>query len=253
MNIFGANITQKISDYLNTKLENDTTFENINQTLYNDFGIINFFNCDEELGLLKNKESIFVESDRTEYGDFQTNQDLANKTVQHLIDKNINPEIIVEPTCGKGNFIIASLKNFRNLKYICGVEIYAPYVWQTKFNIIDFYLNDQTEKDKCQLPTISINHCDVFEFDFKAIAKKYAQDEILIIGNPPWVTNSKLSSLNSDNLPRKTNFKNHSGLDAMTGKGNFDIAEFITMTMVSIFQNMKGNLLLLKIISLKML
>ena len=33
------------------------------------------------------------------------------------------------------------------------------------------------------------------------------------------------------NLPRKNNFKNHSGLDAMTGKGNFDIAEFITMSL----------------------
>lgn len=51
--------------------------------------------------------------------------------------------------------------------------------------------------------------------------------------------------LNSDNLPKKTNFKNHSGLDAMTGKGNFDIAEFITLTMIETFQNIKGNLLLL--------
>ena len=31
----------------------------------------------------------------------------------------------------------------------------------------------------------------------------------------------------------------------MTGKGNFDIAEFITLTMIETFQNMKGNLLLL--------
>jgi hypothetical protein len=54
-----------------------------------------------------------------------------------------------------------------------------------------------------------------------------------------------LGSLNSTNLPKKTNFKNHSGLDAMTGKGNFDIAEFITLTMIETFQNMKGNLLLL--------
>ena len=50
----------------------------------------------------------------------------------------------------------------------------------------------------------------------------------------------KLGSLNSANLPKKTNFKNHSGLDAMTGKGNFDIAEFITIIMLETFQEMKG-------------
>ena len=50
---------------------------------------------------------------------------------------------------------------------------------------------------------------------------------------------------NSNNLPKKTNFKNHSGLDAMTGKGNFDIAEFITLSMLDAFKNSDGHLMLL--------
>ncbi|MBK7883132.1 MAG: hypothetical protein IPJ81_04510 [Chitinophagaceae bacterium] len=159
----------------------------------------------------------------------------------HLASKNISPEIVIEPTCGKGNFIIASLCNFNNIKNIFGVEIYKPYVWETKFSIINFFLaNPNSNK-----PEISISHCNVFDFNFKQIAKQYLSKEILVIGNPPWVTNSKLGSLNSDNLPKKTNFKNHSGLDAMTGKGNFDIAEFITLIMIETFQNMNGNLLLL--------
>ena len=85
----------------------------------------------------------------------------------------------------------------------------------------------------------------MFDFDFKKIANEYSNRNLLIIGNPPWVTNSKLGILNSTNLPKKSNFKNHSGLDAMTGKGNFDIAEFITLMMIENFQNAKGNLLLL--------
>lgn len=92
---------------------------------------------------------------------------------------------------------------------------------------------------------ILISHCNVFDFDFKKIAIQFSLEEILIIGNPPWVTNSMLGSLNSTNLPRKNNFKKHSGLDAMTGKGNFDIAEFITMSLIDTFQNINGNLLLL--------
>lgn len=208
-------------------------------------GINSFFTSQIEATELLEKtgkyHSIDSEPDRAEYGDFQTNSDLANKVTLHLASKNISPEIVIEPTCGKGNFIIASLRNFKDIKNVFGVEIYKPYVWETKFKILDFSLaNPNSNK-----PEISIVHCNVFDFDFKQIAKKYLLKDILVIGNPPWVTNSKLGSLNSTNLPKKTNFKNHSGLDAMTGKGNFDIAEFITLTMIETFQNMKGNLLLL--------
>jgi len=245
MKVFEANISHQVSDFLNDNLKKISSFEKANQKMYDAFGIIHFFDNDEELETLKEvlsiTNNIVEEPDRAEYGDFQTNSDLANKVTSHLVSKNISPEVVIEPTCGKGNFIIASLRNFKNIKNVFGVEIYKPYVWETKFGIVNFFLSNPNSNK----PEISIVHCNVFDFDFKAIAKKYSTNYILIIGNPPWVTNSKLGSLNSTNLPKKTNFKNHSGLDAMTGKGNFDIAEFITLTMIDIFQNMKGNLLLL--------
>jgi len=245
MKVFEANITDKVSEYLYNSLKDISLFEEANQKLFIAFGIKHFFDNNNDLVTLKTiiseNQSIVEEPDRAEYGDFQTNAYLANKVTLYLISKNISPEIIIEPTCGKGNFIIASLRNFQNIKNIFGVEIYKAYVWETKFNIINYYL-ENPENNK---PEISINHFDVFDFDFKRIANQYSKSEILVIGNPPWVTNSKLGSLNSSNLPKKTNFKNHSGLDAMTGKGNFDIAEFITMRMLEIFQKMNGNLLLL--------
>lgn len=245
MKVFEANITHQVSDFLNDNLKKITSFEKANQKMYDAFGIIHFFDNDEELEALKEVLSItnnvVEEHVRAEYGDFQTNSDLANKVTLYLATKKISPEVVIEPTCGKGNFIIASLRNFKNIKNVFGVEIYKPYVWETKFSIVDFFLSNPNSNK----PEISITHCNVFDFDFKAIAKKHSTNDILVIGNPPWVTNSKLGSLNSTNLPKKTNFKNHSGLDAMTGKGNFDIAEFITLTMIETFQNMKGNLLLL--------
>ena len=245
MKVFEANISKKVSDYLNNNLSNIASFDEANQKIYNTYGIIHFFDNNEELEILKKviavTDNTDEEIDRAEYGDFQTNFDLANKVTLHLTLKNITPEIVVEPTCGKGNFILAALFNFKNITNIYGVEIYKPYVWETKFNVIDFFLtNPQDNK-----PEISITHCNVFDFDFKQIEKKHSEKDILVIGNPPWVTNSKLGSLNSSNLPTKTNFKKHSGLDAMTGKGNFDIAEFITLTMIEIFQNMNGHLLFL--------
>lgn len=250
MKVFEANISYEVSDYLNNNLKYISSFDKANQMIYDAFGIIDFFDNDIDLKILKESISLsnalVLEPNRAEYGDFQTNEDLANKVTLHLVGKHISPEILVEPTCGKGNFIIASLRNCSNLKNIYGIEIYKPYVWESKFNIIDFYLkNPKAYCDITHKPNISIYHCDVFDFDFKTIAKQFPTNEILVIGNPPWVTNAKLGSLNSTNLPKKTNFKNHSGLDAMTGKGNFDIAEFITLTMLKTFQNNEGNLLLL--------
>jgi hypothetical protein len=245
MNVFEANITLQVSGFLNENLKVITSFEKANQKMYDAFGIIHFFDNNEELEMLKEvlseTHNSFEEPDREEYGDFQTNSDLANKITLYLDSKNISPEIVIEPTCGKGNFIIASLHNFKNIKNIFGIEIYKPYVWETKFSIVDFFLKFPNSNK----PEISIVHYNVFDFDFKKIAKNHSTKDVLVIGNPPWITNSKLGSLNSSNLPKKTNFKNHSGLDAMTGKGNFDIAEFITLTMIETFQNINGHLLLL--------
>jgi hypothetical protein len=245
MTILDANISPNVADYLKILLATVVTCEKANQAIFEAFGIVDFISNDEELAALQaalaaptnNQES----PDRAAYGDFQTNPELANKAVLHLAAKKISPEIVIEPTCGKGSFILASLRHFSNLQFIYGIEIYLPYVWEAKFNIIDFYLsNPRTNK-----PTITIAHCSVFDFDFNGIAQAHTKHEILVIGNPPWVTNATLSSLSSSNLPNKTNFKHHKGLDAMTGKGNFDIAESITLTMIDAFQHMKGHLLLL--------
>lgn len=241
MKVFEANISHQVSEFLNEKLHSITLFESANQKIFDHFGIKYFFDGQEEFLILK--EAIVIaqthvaEPDRAEYGDFQTNLNLAKSVTILLNAKRIDPKTIIEPTCGKGNFIVASLAAFPNLKKVIGVEIYKPYIWETKFNIIHFYLNNPTDYK----PTIEINHFNVFDFDFKEIANQFLNDEILVIGNPPWVTNSMLSSLESNNLPQKSNFKKHSGLDAMTGKGNFDIGESITLMMFDAFQNSKGH------------
>lgn len=245
MKVFQANITIRVSDFLNDSLKEITSFEWANQKIVDLFGIKHFFDNDEELkelkAVLSDTHDRVEECDRTEYGDFQTNSDLANQVILHLLLENVSPEVIVEPTCGKGNFIIAALKNLTKIQNIFAVEIHKPYVWEAKFNVIDFFLENPASKK----PEISIIHCNVFDYDFKNMAKNFSTQNILVIGNPPWVTNSMLGALNSANLPKKTNFKNHRGLDAITGKGNFDIAESITMTMIAAFQNMKGHLLFL--------
>jgi len=246
MKIFEANISLQVCEFLKDFFNNTSSFEIANQKILDFFGINDFFENDNDFKELKKSVSIVsinsvAEPDRAEYGDFQTNKDLANKLAKRLSKNNILPEIIIEPTCGKGNFIIASLSNFKTVKKVFGIEIYKPYIWETKFSILDYFLSNPNNNK----PEITIKHCNIFDFDFKNISKQYPNEKLLIIGNPPWVTNSKLGSLNSTNLPKKSNFKNQNGLDAMTGKGNFDIAEYITLMLLDVFQTHNGHLALL--------
>ncbi|NCU36792.1 hypothetical protein EOM75_12390 [Candidatus Falkowbacteria bacterium] len=178
--VFEANITHQVSDYLNNSLKNVLSIEEANQKLLEDFGFLHFFQNGEDLRTLRETIADAIhyvsEIDRTEYGDFQTNLVLANKITFHLRSKNISPEVIIEPTCGIGNFIIASLMHFDNVKSIFGVEIYKPYVWECKFNIIDFYLSNPKQNK----PRISIIHSNVFDFDFNKIADGNQNAKILL-------------------------------------------------------------------------
>ena len=239
MKIFEANITHSVIDFFENSIS--LSVEDFNSEIESICGINFFFETPSELEELidtvSNERVVVNEPDRAEYGDFQTNRNLSDKVCNLLKNQYTAPEIIIEPTCGKGNFILSCLRTFDDVKFIYGVEIYKPYVWETKFAILDYFLKSKNS----HLPEIHIYHYNVFDFDFKKISGKHKNQRILIIGNPPWVTNSKLSSLGSDNLPVKSNFKNHNGLDAITGKGNFDIGEYISVKLISTFSKSDGN------------
>tara|TARA_B110000211_G_scaffold231578_1_gene293405 strand:- start:2007 stop:3746 length:1740 start_codon:yes stop_codon:yes gene_type:complete len=237
---FETHITNSNLKFFQENLKTLSNFVEINSLLKKISGINNFFTLQEEatdlLEKIKESNSIVSEPNRREYGDFQTNKNLASQVVEYTFLKRNDFEFILEPTCGKGNFILASIKQSNSIKKIVGVEIYQPYVWETKFNILDYYiLNKDITK-----PEIDIIHGNAFEFDYEQLAKTTLPLKTLIIGNPPWVTNSELGSINSKNLPQKSNFKKHSGFEALTGKGNFDIGEYISLIMLQCFENHNG-------------
>ncbi len=158
MKVFEANITDQVSGFLNDNLKNISSYEKANQEMVDAFRINHFFDNNGELETLKEvlslTDPIDEGPDRSEYGDFQTNPDLANQVTLHLSSKNISPEVVIEPTCGKGSFIVSSLRNFQKIQTIFGVEIYKPYVWETKFSIMYFFL----EHHKSNNTEISIAH-----------------------------------------------------------------------------------------------
>lgn len=240
MTYFESHITNLIVEFFKKNLNALSNYGEVNSLIKEVSGINNFFSNQKESSELfeeiKEYDSIVSEPDRREYGDFQTNKDLSNLIVTYVFLKRNDFELLLEPTCGKGNFILASIESFKALKKVVGVEIYKPYVWETKFKILNYFLANKTDSK----PEIDIIHGNAFEYSYGNLAKATKHLKTLVIGNPPWVTNSELGSINSTNLPDKSNFKKHSGLDAITGKGNFDIGENISLTMISCFQNHEG-------------
>ena len=173
---------------------------------------------------------LIINEKRDEYGDWQTNLPLAISICEQIKSQGIRPQVIIEPTCGQGNFIVAALLTFDTIEDVYGIEIYKPYLEVLK----DKLKRLRESSDKVN---IHLYHKNVFDFDFSQITKHLNGRVVLALGNPPWVTNSKLSEIGSDNLPFKSNFKKVKGLEAITGKGNFDIAEYICSQLIENFSS----------------
>jgi hypothetical protein len=168
-----------------------------------------------------------------EYGDFQTPVELAEKICQKLAQIGVNPDAVIEPTCGLGAFIEASARHFPSAQRIIGVEI-NPIHLQALRNRQSLFENGRVE----------IKSGDFFSFNWEALLNGL-QDKILVLGNFPWVTNAQLGVIGGANLPEKTNFQRHRGLHAITGKSNFDISEWMLMQAAEWLQNRHGHLAML--------
>lgn len=154
-----------------------------------------------------------------EFGDFQTPLKLAREICLLLAKQGVSPASVVEPTCGEGNFLVASLDAFPSITNAVGIDINSRHVNRARIAV-------QPVRNGSD---IDILHNDFFEVDWTRLLESLPEP-ILIIGNPPWVTNAELGSIGSSNLPEKSNFQRHRGLDAITGKGNFDISEWMLLS-----------------------
>lgn len=215
------------------------SLDEINMQIESICGISCFFSKEQDIDAAFSHYA--NRKDKEEYGDWQTSLSLAKRVCLLLKSEGYNPQVIIEPTCGKGNFILAALEIFDNIEDIYGIEIYRPYIEELKIQI----LQKSLERPISRIIRIHLYHHNFFEFDFRVIKNNIQNRELLVLGNPPWVTNSKLGEIKSDNLPSKSNFKRNKGLDAITGKGNFDIAESICIQMVKQFLDEKGGIALL--------
>lgn len=206
-------------------------------------GIVNFFTSEHEKAEFISTNEDFAQTlseDRVSYGDWQTPMPLAEKVCKMHTEKYGNPDIVIEPTCGLGSFVHSALNVFTNVKEIHAIEINRLYTNELKLNL----LLDSLNKPRRKHPDIFIYHDNFFDFDFLPIINKAKQNNwnLAIIGNPPWVTNSKQGKYNSQNIPIKSNIYGLKGIDAITGKSNFDISEYITLHLLMLSQNNNGGI-----------
>lgn len=154
-------------------------------------------------------------------GDFQTPAELVIQVLDCMTSVLTDTTRVLEPTCGSGGFI-------REL-----MELPSPPLEIIGFEIQDQHLERALQIAKSQSTDVRIRKANIFDLDFKRDLRWQTAGPLLILGNPPWVTNSALGASGSANLPRKSNIKNLPGIEAMTGSSNFDIAEFIWIKLIT--------------------
>jgi type I restriction-modification system DNA methylase subunit len=152
---------------------------------------------------------------RIEFGDFQTPLPLAREVCNRLQAEGVAADVIIEPTCGHGTFLIAAAETFTR-STLRGWDINQSYVEAAAAAL----------KQAGASKRSSVQSQDFFTHDWEMELQK-TSGRLLILGNLPWVTNAAVSVLNGSNLPAKENFMGLRGIAARTGKSNFDISEWM--------------------------
>jgi len=161
-----------------------------------------------------------------EFGDFQTPPALARRVVDVLPRRGWTR--VLEPTCGTGNFLGESARAFPDAQVI-GIEVQPAYAAQAR----------------ARMTGAEVITGNIFTMDLARDISWKAEGPMLVVGNPPWVTNSWLGGMESGNLPERVNLKNLRGYDAMTGSSNFDIAEYIWLKLLAEFAQCRPTISLL--------
>lgn len=174
------------------------------------------------------------ERQTAEFGDFQTPPALAQEVCSVVSRLGVKPAAIVEPSCGTGTFLATALDCFGEAKRGVGIEIDPGYVEAAK----------ATLGGPSGFPGVRIIHDSFFHVDWGALVRELPAP-VLVIGNPPWVTNSALGCLGSRNLPAKRNFQHRSGIEAITGKSNFDISEWMLLRLLEALHLREATLAML--------
>ena len=230
-------------DQIGQILQEYPNLKDLNEFMIKQTGLSSFAKSIEDLEYYKKiMDKLEIQGNKIkDFGEYQTPILLTDQICKFLKEQNYHPDIIFEPTCGEGSFILSSIKNFPALKQISCLDVQRKNGLFLRLNLLrlsfemNFNVNIEFYSDSI------FNHKLSNKFEDEINGNK----KILILGNPPWVTNTDLSSMNSVNLPIKTNVKTLKGIEAITGRANFDITEAILIHLSNLFSNKKCKICML--------
>ncbi len=170
---------------------------------------------------------------KIEFGDFQTPLALAREVCLLLVQQGVEANTILEPTCGVGAFLVAGAEAFPKARLL-GWDINRDYVEKTLSALAQAGARARA----------SIGQRDFFAHDWEAELAD-VRGSLLVLGNLPWVTNATVSGMNGSNLPVKENFQGFRGIEARTGKSNFDISEWMLICVVKALRGRTATIAML--------
>lgn len=151
---------------------------------------------------------------RRDLGDFQTPPDLVSAVLDRLDALGVRHARAFEPTCGRGHFVAGLLGRPDPPREVIGFEIQAEH-----------------QAVACGLAgpgtSVAIERADLFGVDLVDRLRWRTEGPLLVVGNPPWVTSAEIGRLGGENGPARGRVAGVDGLDARTGRSNFDLAEAV--------------------------
>jgi hypothetical protein len=155
---------------------------------------------------------------RRDLGDFQTPPELVDAVLETLGPIGARWPRVLEPTCGRGNFLAGLLGHAAPPREIQAIEIQPDYC-----RAAEAFIRGHADRGA----RVSITCADLFRLDLGRDLSWRESGPLLVVGNPPWVTSAELGRLAGAHLPPKSNVKGLAGLEARTGSSNFDVAEAV--------------------------
>ncbi|MBX3272954.1 MAG: hypothetical protein KF729_22010 [Sandaracinaceae bacterium] len=116
------------------------------------------------------------------------------------------PRSVIEPTAGRGAFLAAAARAWPDARLV-GVELEPAHAAAAR----------------ALVPRADVRVGDAFTFDWRALVASLPAP-VLVLGNPPWVTTATLGAHGVAARPRARP-ADVRGLDAVTGRSNFDVSE----------------------------
>lgn len=157
-------------------------------------------------------------------GDWQTPAALAAEVCRLLRHRGLSPATVVEPTCGEGAFLQAASRTWPDATLV-GLERSPTYAAEAQ----------------ARVPAATIQVADAFTTDWSSLATSQA-GPVLFLGNPPWVAASSAGAAGSPTLAGRVA---STGLAAITGAADFDVAEWLLLAWIEALRGKSGHIAML--------